>query len=91
MRGTKYRAYAQSSKAGLALTKIQPTTIAGVFALLKHIKEFNAGEVWLAETRGLPRQINGILGRSSGPGMNGPEINMFGYKILENVLKALTV
>jgi hypothetical protein len=55
VRGTKYRAYAQSSKAGLALTKIQPTTIAGVFALLKHVKEFNAGEVWLAETRGLPR------------------------------------
>ena len=41
-----------------------------------------------ADCRG---QINGILGRSSGPGMNGPEINMFGYKILENVLKALTV
>jgi hypothetical protein len=79
---------AASDKAALALTTTQPTTMAGVLALLEHVEAFNEGEISLADTR----DLSGVW--HSGP-MFWPVIedenkeNIFGYLILVNVHRAL--
>jgi hypothetical protein len=88
IRAAATEADAASDKAALALTTTQPTTMAGVLALLEHVEAFNEGEISLADTR----DLSGVW--HSGP-MFWPVIedenkeNIFGYLILVNVHRAL--
>ena len=83
------KADAASDKAALALTTTQPTTMAGVLALLEHVQAFNDGEIWLADTR----DLSGVW--HSGPMFwpaiedQNKDVNIFGYEILANVHRAL--
>jgi len=81
---------AASDKAALALTTTQPTTMAGVLALLEHVEAFNEGEISLADSR----DLSGVW--HSGPmfwpvieDQNYKDVNIFGYLILANVHRAL--
>jgi hypothetical protein len=89
------------NKCGLALTRIRPTTIEGVFALLAYVEEFNAGGIWLEETRGLPWRDQWRSMVTSWPGIKSDdqacaatEHDMCAFALLSNVheaLKALAV
>jgi len=71
-----------SDKAALALTTTQPTTVAGLLALLDYVQAFNAGAQFLEDW--------GASAPMHWPAMDDDdEMDLFGYAILANVRRAL--
>lgn len=76
---------AADAAAANALTTIQPTTIAGLLALMRHVETFNAGaftldidpDNWRSRPADWPADVD------------DDEIDLFGYSILANVRAAL--
>jgi hypothetical protein len=81
-------AHKASDDAAFALTKIQPTTISGVSALLTYVDAFNSGAFYLE-----PNGDDAIPDFASAPycwpRVSGEDdIDMFGYALLDNVRRA---
>ena len=82
-------AEADAAQAARKLTTIQPTSVAGVLALIRHVEAFNDGAYYLA-----PKDGSTINDWRSRP-MHWPEsadedeIDLFGYFVLANVRRAL--
>ena len=73
-----------SMRAGFALTNIQPTTMAGVLALLQYVEEFNAGGF------GHPSDDGWRSWPAGWPAADGdPDVDLFGFLMLANVRRAL--
>ena len=80
-------AFKASHAAAFALTKIQPTTIAGVLALLQHVDAFNSGAFYLEPDREI---IDWQSNPAEWPAVTGQDdIDMFGYALLSNVRRAV--
>jgi hypothetical protein len=76
-----------SDHAAFALTKIQPTTLAGVLALLQHVDAFNSGAFYLEPDREI---IDWQSSPPEWPAVRGEDdIDMFGYALLDNVRRAI--
>jgi hypothetical protein len=85
-------AYDVASTAAFALTTVQPTTMAGVLALIHHVEAFNAGAFFLEPDSRWPEDSGPEW--QSAP-VHWPEsededaIDLFGFAILANVRRAL--
>jgi hypothetical protein len=81
--------------AGTDLTEVEPTTLAGVIALLLYVQDFNGGKIDLPETRGLDRTDRWksepvewpTIREEDDPSDSGT--NMFAFDLLANVHEAL--
>lgn len=75
-----------AADAAKALTTIQPSTMAGLLALMRHVEAFNAGAYFLEDAPGDWRSAPMFWPTDF---VDDDEIHLFGYAVLANVRHAL--